>query len=224
MFAVVCDATKEPRAVLEDLGKAQVDIIHFASNKKNSTYDKLKQLMRRFSDLNRDGSRLVLISGDMDFAAEIADFKRRMCSSVILLHNSNASESLILAASQAHSFYDITSTLHRRGHTSPEEYPTIRFPSQDSLHSYVDVEYKEEKKAQRLLDVSASFHKISISKMKEHAAQIKQRHLNNLSVVQSSSEEEIKKDKLSKKTHSKIRSKLKLKNRMKSEATQQFLN
>ena len=78
---------------------------------KNAADDKLKQLMRRFADLHRDGSRIVLISGDMDFAADIADFKRRMCLSVILLHNSNASESLILAASQAHNFYDILSTL-----------------------------------------------------------------------------------------------------------------
>ena len=49
----------------------------------------------------------------MDFAADIAKFKRIMCLSVILLHNSYvyASESLILAASQAHNFYDIISTL-----------------------------------------------------------------------------------------------------------------
>ena len=40
----------------------------------------------RFADLHRDGSRIVLISGDMDFAADIADFKRRMFLSVILLH------------------------------------------------------------------------------------------------------------------------------------------
>ena len=110
-FAVVCDATKEPKTVLEELEKAQVDIIHVVSNRKNAADDKLKQLMRRFADLHRDGSRIVLISGDMDFAADIADFKRRMCLSVILLHNSNASESLILAASQAHNFYDILSTL-----------------------------------------------------------------------------------------------------------------
>jgi len=111
LFAVVCDATKESKTILEELDKAQVDIIHVASNRKNAADDKLKQLMRRFADLHRDGSRIVLISGDMDFAADIADFKRRMCLSVILLHNSNASESLILAASQVYNFYDILATL-----------------------------------------------------------------------------------------------------------------
>merc|ERR1711892_276966 len=118
LFAVVCDATKESKAVLEELDKAQVDIIHVTSNKKNTADDKLKQLMRRFADLHRDGSRIVLISGDMDFAADIADFKRRMCLSVILLHNFNASESLILAASQAHNFYDILSPLPVKHDTS----------------------------------------------------------------------------------------------------------
>ena len=110
-FAVVCDATKEPKTIFEELNKAQVDIIHVASNRKNAADDKLKQIMRRFADLHRDGSRIVLISGDMDFAADIADFKRRMCLSVILLHNSNASESLILAASEVYNFYDILSPL-----------------------------------------------------------------------------------------------------------------
>lgn len=84
-FAVVCDATKESRVVLEELDKAQVDIFHVAANRKNAADDKLKQIMRRFADIHRDGARIVLISGDMDFAADIADFKG-LCS------NSNGSE------------------------------------------------------------------------------------------------------------------------------------
>jgi len=110
-FAVVCDATKEPKAVLDELDKAQVDIIHVVSNRKNAADDKLKQIMRRFADIHRQGSRIVLISGDVDFAADIADFKRRMCLSVILLHNANASESLLLAASEVYNFYEILSAL-----------------------------------------------------------------------------------------------------------------
>ena len=110
-FAVVCDATKEPKTVLDELDKAQVDIIHVVSNRKNAADDKLKQIMRRFADIHREGSRIVLISGDVDFAADIADFKRRMCLSVILLHNANASESLLLAASEVYNFYEILSAL-----------------------------------------------------------------------------------------------------------------
>merc|ERR1719495_1325744 len=110
-FAVVCDATKEPKTVLDELDKAQVDIIHVVSNRKNAADDKLNQIMRRFADIHREGSRIVLISGDVDFAADIADFKRRMCLSVILLHNANASESLLLAASEVYNFYEILSAL-----------------------------------------------------------------------------------------------------------------
>ena len=84
-FAVVFDATKESRVVLEELDKAQVDIFHVAANRKNAADDKLKQIMRRFADIHRDGARIVLISGDMDFAADIADFKG-LCS------NSNGSK------------------------------------------------------------------------------------------------------------------------------------
>ena len=63
------------------------------------------QLMRRFADIHRTaGARIVLISGDMDFAADIADFKRRMRLSVILLHTNNCSDCLKHAASQHYNF------------------------------------------------------------------------------------------------------------------------
>ena len=75
-YGMVC---REHKGVLEDLDKAQVDILHVGSNRKNAADDKLKQLMRRwgnsgvtlcqnnynwfnrFADLHRDGSRIVLI-------------------------------------------------------------------------------------------------------------------------------------------------------------------
>ena len=39
---------REHKGVLEDLDKAQVDILHVGSNRKNAADDKLKQLMRRW--------------------------------------------------------------------------------------------------------------------------------------------------------------------------------
>ena len=39
---------REHKVVLEDLDKAQVDILHVGSNRKNAADDKLKQLMRRY--------------------------------------------------------------------------------------------------------------------------------------------------------------------------------
>jgi len=152
-FTVVCDANKESKTVLEELDKAQVDIIHVPSNRKNAADDKLKQMMRRFADLHRDGSRIVLISGDMDFAADIADFKRRMFLSVILLHNSNASESLLLAASEVYNFHEILSTIpvkHDNNVILPNDEITV-----SNLPSVRD--WPEEKTLQKLKEIAKPF-------------------------------------------------------------------
>ena len=114
-FAVVCDVTKENRQVLEELDKAQVDIVHVPANKKNAADEKLKQLMRRFADIHRSsaGARIVLISGDRDFAADLADYKRRMLLSVILLHTNNCPADLLLAASEHYNFQvELETTVH----------------------------------------------------------------------------------------------------------------
>merc|ERR550517_140768 len=150
-FAVVCDVTREHKVVLEDLDKAQVDILHVGSNRKNAADDKLKQLMRRFADLHRDGSRIVLISGDMDFAADIADFKRRMFLSVILLHSPNASESLINAASSAHNFQELLASIPSRLEAMPGMTPEETQISVSNLPSVSD--YSEEVMRAELNDI-----------------------------------------------------------------------
>ena len=105
-FTVVCDTHKEQARIVDEIDKAQVDVMHVASNKKNAADDKLKQLMRRFADIHRSsaGARIVLISGDRDFAADLADYKRRMLLSVILLHTNNCPADLLLAASEHYNF------------------------------------------------------------------------------------------------------------------------
>jgi len=119
-FTVVCDVLKftegrhntRQNTILEDLDKAQVDIVHVPANKKNAADEKLKQLMRRFADIHRGGgARIVLISGDRDFAADIADYKRRMRLSVILLHTNNCPQSLMLAASEHYNFQELLSSV-----------------------------------------------------------------------------------------------------------------
>ena len=113
------------------MSQAQVDIVHVPANKKNAADEKLKQLMRRFADIlpsyfivlsnliifrfadihRGGGARIVLISGDRDFAADIADYKRRMRLSVILLHTNNCPQSLILAASEHYNFQELLSSV-----------------------------------------------------------------------------------------------------------------
>jgi len=133
LFTVVCDVIKfterHPRTngILEELDKAQVDIVHVPANRKNAADEKLKQLMRRFVDIHRvqpdrdnkgdderKTTRIVLISGDMDFTADIADIKRRMRLSVILLHTNNCSQSLIHAASEHYNFQQLMSNVEIR--------------------------------------------------------------------------------------------------------------
>ena len=53
----------------------------------------------------------MLISGDRDFAADIADYKRRMRLSVILLHTNNCPQSLMLAASEHYNFQELLSSV-----------------------------------------------------------------------------------------------------------------
>ena len=111
----------------QELDRAQVDIVHVPANKKNAADEKLKQLMRRFADLHRSpGARIVLISGDMDFAADIADFKRRMRLSVILLHTNNCSQHLINAASQHYNFQELMSSVEIRQESAVRFHHQVR--------------------------------------------------------------------------------------------------
>ena len=72
----------------------------------------LSLVITRFADLHRGGgARIVLISGDRDFAADIADYKRRLRLSVILLHTNNCPQSLILAASEHFNFQELLSSV-----------------------------------------------------------------------------------------------------------------
>ena len=56
---------REHKVVLEDLDKAQVDILHVGSNRKNAADDKLKQLMRRL--LMRKQETLIEIEIGISF-------------------------------------------------------------------------------------------------------------------------------------------------------------
>ena len=63
--------------------------------------------MRRFVDSHvRPGLKttVVLISSDVDFASDLSDFKHRKGVHVVLLHNRNANESLLSAASECLDF------------------------------------------------------------------------------------------------------------------------
>merc|ERR1719422_448735 len=75
----------------------------------------------------------------MDFAADIADFKRRMFLSVILLHSPNASESLINAASESLNFQELLASIPCRLEAMPGMSPEESLISVSNLPSVSDV-------------------------------------------------------------------------------------
>jgi hypothetical protein len=57
----------------------QVNLIHVASTCKNAADEKLRQSIRRFADIHGSPAAIILISGDINFAADLNDLRHRYC-------------------------------------------------------------------------------------------------------------------------------------------------
>lgn len=55
----------------------QISLIHVCGTQKNAADEKLRQCMRRFGELHTTPAALLLISGDINFAADLSDFRYR---------------------------------------------------------------------------------------------------------------------------------------------------
>uniref|UniRef100_T1JDT7 Meiosis regulator and mRNA stability factor 1 n=1 Tax=Strigamia maritima TaxID=126957 RepID=T1JDT7_STRMM len=97
-FMCVCDISKESKDVIQELNNAQVTVVHINATGKNAADDKLRQSMRRFADIHGSPSTIVLISGDVNFAADLSDFNHRRHIQIIVLHNNFAPEPLLACA------------------------------------------------------------------------------------------------------------------------------
>nr|CAH7737791.1 unnamed protein product [Callosobruchus chinensis] len=106
-FIVVCDVKKENPQVIQELHDAQVNLIHVASTSKNAADEKLRQSLRRFGELHSAPAGVLLISGDINFAADLSDLRYRNKIRVILVHNVNVADALILCANEHHSFTEL---------------------------------------------------------------------------------------------------------------------
>lgn len=82
----------------------KVNLIHVSSTSKNAADEKLRQSLRRFAELHEAPAAVALISGDVNFAADLSDLRYRKKIQVILLHNSNVADALILCANETHNF------------------------------------------------------------------------------------------------------------------------
>ncbi|GAB1869017.1 Meiosis regulator and mRNA stability factor 1 [Camponotus japonicus] len=113
-FIVVCDVQKENTQIIQELNDAQVNLIHVAATCKNAADEKLKQSIRRFADIHGSPAAIILISGDINFAADLSDLRHRKKIYVILLHKKNTSEALILCANEHYDFMELTEPLPSR--------------------------------------------------------------------------------------------------------------
>jgi len=55
----------------------QVNLIHVASTCKNAADEKLRQSIRRFAEIYGSPAAIILISGDVNFAADLCDLRHR---------------------------------------------------------------------------------------------------------------------------------------------------
>lgn len=70
--------------------------------------------MRRFADIHKAPAAVILISGDVNFAADLSDFRHRKKIHVILIHLENTSDALILCASEHYSYRSLTQLLPQK--------------------------------------------------------------------------------------------------------------
>ncbi|KPJ02798.1 Limkain-b1 [Papilio xuthus] len=125
-FVVVCDVRKEAANRLQELNDSQVNLIHVCGTQKNAADEKLRQCMRRFGELHTAPAALLLISGDINFASDLSDFRHRKNMEVILVHKQNTSSALITCASSHYCYNELTAQLPRNPKVSQteEEEPT----------------------------------------------------------------------------------------------------
>ncbi|KAL7299894.1 hypothetical protein TKK_0007222 [Trichogramma kaykai] len=130
-FVVVCDIQKENEQIIKELNDAQVDLIHVSSTCKNAADEKLRQFMRRFADTHGSPGAIILISGDVNFASDLSDLKHRKKIHVILLHNTNTSEALIMCADEHYEFSNLLKKL-------PPRSPTKQLGNQETFDILVN--------------------------------------------------------------------------------------
>lgn len=67
--------------------------------------------MRKFADTYGSPSAVILISGDINFAADVCDLRHKKKIHVILIHLENCSEALIMCASEHYDYAQLTNYL-----------------------------------------------------------------------------------------------------------------
>lgn len=131
-FVVACDTARMSPTVVAELNEAQVTVIHVPGGQKNAADDKLRTVLRRFSDAHKlTNSRIVLISGDVDFAAEIHEMRYTNLIEVVLIHNEQAKRALRDAATESISYREFLADLSNRKSGAPKVVRRLQFDTRN---------------------------------------------------------------------------------------------
>lgn len=126
-FIVACDILRMKTTVVSELSEAHVTVIHVPGDQKNAADDKLRTMLRRFSEAYKlANSRIVLISGDVDFAAEIHEIRYRDLIHVVLIHNDQAKRALTDSASESICYSEFVSDLKKAALTADIESESLK--------------------------------------------------------------------------------------------------
>lgn len=109
-------------------------LVHVSSTSKNAADEKLRQSLRRFGELHSAPSAVVLISGDINFAADLSDLRYRRKIRVILVHNVNAADALILCANEHHSFTELIKDIPENKTKVSAEINCFSYPNFEQFH------------------------------------------------------------------------------------------
>uniref|UniRef100_A0A2C9KRA0 HTH OST-type domain-containing protein n=1 Tax=Biomphalaria glabrata TaxID=6526 RepID=A0A2C9KRA0_BIOGL len=113
-FICVCDINKEAESTIKDLNDGQINVVHINATAKNAADDKIRQSLRRFSDSHPPGTKVILISSDVNFASDLSDLRHRKKFEVVLIHKAQVSEALLTCATEHYLYEDIIKDLPDR--------------------------------------------------------------------------------------------------------------
>ncbi|KAH9513099.1 Meiosis regulator and mRNA stability factor 1 [Bulinus truncatus] len=113
-FICVCDINKESESTIKDLNDGQINVVHINATAKNAADDKIRQSLRRFSDSHPPGTKVILISSDVNFASDLSDLRHRKKFEVVLIHKTQVSDALLACATENYLYEDIIKDLPDR--------------------------------------------------------------------------------------------------------------
>jgi len=123
-FYCVCDVHKELEAVTSELSKV-LTLVHVKSTAKNAADSKIIELMTQFSYIHPNGSKVVLVSNDVNFAPTLRILRESKFYQPTLIHTSRVSQELLDTANELFHFDEFSATLPERQKSKDRSLPPL---------------------------------------------------------------------------------------------------